>query len=52
MNAISPEAKTAAKAAGLDDNQTALLAIASERSPEAQLAKVRGARDPQAQAAA
>jgi hypothetical protein len=41
VNAISPEAKAAAKAAKLDDNGSALLKIASERSPEAQLAKVR-----------
>jgi hypothetical protein len=39
INAISPEAKVAARAARLDDNQSALLEIASERL-EAQVAKV------------
>jgi len=34
--------KNAAKKAGLDDNQSALLAIAAEETTEAQLAKIRG----------
>jgi ParB-like chromosome segregation protein Spo0J len=38
---ISPEAKQAARDAGLDDNRTALLAVAKEVTPEAQIAKVR-----------
>jgi hypothetical protein len=33
---IIPAAKEAAKAAKLDDNQSALLAIAREKTPEAQ----------------
>jgi ParB-like chromosome segregation protein Spo0J len=37
---ISPEAKQAARVAGLDDNRTALLAVAKEVGPEAQIAKV------------
>jgi hypothetical protein len=37
---ISPEAKQAARVAGLDDNRTALLAVAKWATPEAQLAKV------------
>jgi ParB/RepB/Spo0J family partition protein len=37
---ISPEAKEAAKQAGLDDNQSALLKVARERTPAAQVAKV------------
>ncbi len=37
---ISPEAKQAARVAGLDDNRTALLAVAKEATPEAQVAKV------------
>jgi hypothetical protein len=37
---ISPEAKKAARVAGLDDNRTALLAVAKEATPEAQVAKV------------
>ena len=37
---IWPEVKVAVRTAGLDDTQSALLAIASERSSEAQLAKV------------
>jgi hypothetical protein len=41
IDAIPPEAKVAARAAGLDDNQSALLAIAKEKTPEAQLAKVK-----------
>jgi hypothetical protein len=40
ISGIWPEAKVAARAAGLDDNQSALLAIASEHSQAAQLAKV------------
>jgi ParB/RepB/Spo0J family partition protein len=39
--AIDSEAKEAAKAAGLDNSQIELLAIAKERTPKAQLAKVR-----------
>ena len=37
---ISPEAKQAAHVAGLDDNRTALLAVAKGATPEAQVAKV------------
>jgi ParB family chromosome partitioning protein len=37
---ISSEAKKAAKVAGLDDNRTALLAVAKEATREAQVAKV------------
>jgi ParB-like chromosome segregation protein Spo0J len=37
---ISPEAKQAAHVAGLDDNRTALLAVAKEATPETQVAKV------------
>src|SRR6202035_5005705 len=37
---IWPEAKSAAEAAGLDNNQSALLAVARESSLAAQLAKV------------
>lgn len=37
---IAPEAKEAAKQAGLDDNQSALLKVARERTPAAQVAKV------------
>jgi ParB-like chromosome segregation protein Spo0J len=37
---ISPEAKQAARVAGLDDNRAALLAVAKEATPEAQVAKV------------
>jgi hypothetical protein len=40
IDGIRPEAKSAAQAAGLDNNQSALLAIAHEHSLEAQLAKV------------
>lgn len=38
---ISEEAKQEARAAGLDDNHSALLAAAREETPEAQVAKVR-----------
>jgi ParB family chromosome partitioning protein len=38
---IAPEAKKAAKDVGLDKNQTALLAIAKEATPTAQVAMVR-----------
>ena len=38
---ISPEAKQTARDVGLDDNRTALLAVAKEATPEAQVAKVR-----------
>jgi ParB-like chromosome segregation protein Spo0J len=38
---MSPEAKQAACDAGLDDNRNALLAVAKEATPEAQVAKVR-----------
>ena len=38
--AIAPEAKAAAKDAGLDDNQSALLKVAKEPTAEAQVAKV------------
>jgi hypothetical protein len=41
IDGIWPEAKSAARAAGFDDVQKALLDVAAERSPEAQLAKVR-----------
>ena len=37
---ISPEAQQAARIAGLDNNRTALLAVAKEATPEAQVAKV------------
>lgn len=37
---IEPEAKEAARAAGIDDNQSKLLAVAAEKTPEAQIAKV------------
>jgi ParB-like chromosome segregation protein Spo0J len=37
---ISPEAKQAARDAGLDDNRTALLAVAKAATPAAQLAKI------------
>jgi hypothetical protein len=37
---LSPKAKTAAKAAGLDTNQAALLKAAKESTPEAQAKKV------------
>jgi hypothetical protein len=40
IDGIWPEAKSAARAVGLDDNQSKLLAIASERSVEGQLKKV------------
>ena len=40
IDGIWPEVKVAARAAGLDDTQSALLAIASEHSQAAQLAKV------------
>jgi hypothetical protein len=40
IDSIWPEAKAAARTAGLDDNQSALLTIAGERSPEKQLARV------------
>jgi ParB-like chromosome segregation protein Spo0J len=38
---ISPKAKTAAKTAGLDDNQEALLKVAKESTPEGQTKKVK-----------
>jgi hypothetical protein len=38
---ISPEAKQAARDAGLGDNRSALLAVAKEATPDAQVAKVR-----------
>ncbi len=38
---IKPEAKAAAKAAGLDDNQSVLLKVASEKTAEKQLARIR-----------
>ena len=40
IDGIFPEAKSAARVAGLDDIQSALLSIAGEHSVEAQLAKV------------
>jgi hypothetical protein len=40
IDGIWPEAKSAARTAGLDNIQSALLSIAAERSVEAQLAKV------------
>jgi hypothetical protein len=40
INTISPEAKAEARAAGLHNIQSALLAIAEEHSPDAQIAKV------------
>jgi hypothetical protein len=42
INGIWPEAKAAARAAGVHNKETTLLAIASERSPEAQIEKVKG----------
>jgi len=41
ISKIKPEAKAAARAAGLDDNQSALMRIASEPSAEKQLARIR-----------
>ena len=41
VDSILPEAKEAAKAAGLDNNRSKLLKIAAEKTLEAQLAKVR-----------
>ena len=41
IDAISDAAKAAARTAKLDNKKTALMTIASERSPEAQLAKVK-----------
>jgi hypothetical protein len=41
IDAILPEVKVAARTAGLDDTQSALLAIANEKSFQAQLAKTR-----------
>ncbi len=38
---IRPEARAAAKAAGLDDNQSVLLKVASEKTAEKQLARIR-----------
>lgn len=38
--AIAPQAQEAARAAKLDDNQSALLRVAAEPTPEAQVAKV------------
>jgi ParB family chromosome partitioning protein len=38
---ISPEAKEAIRAAGLDDNQSAQLEVANQPTPEAQVEKVR-----------
>lgn len=38
--AIAPEAKQAAREAGLDDNRSAMLTAAKERTPEAQVAKI------------
>jgi ParB family chromosome partitioning protein len=38
---ISPEAQQAARVAGLEDNRNALLSVAKEVTPEAQVAKVR-----------
>jgi hypothetical protein len=40
IDGMGPEVKAAARAAGLDDTQSALLAIARERSVEGQLKKV------------
>ena len=40
IDSVWPEAKSAVRSAKLDNIQSALLAIATERSPEAQLAKV------------
>jgi ParB-like chromosome segregation protein Spo0J len=40
VGSISDEAKEAARDAGLDDNRSALLAVAKESTPEAQVAKV------------
>ena len=40
ISSVSKEAKLAARKAGLDDNQLALLSIAEEKTAEAQVAKV------------
>ena len=40
ISSIAMEAKEAARAAGIDDNQSKLLAIAKEKTAEAQVAKV------------
>ncbi len=50
---ISPRAKAAAVATGLDDNQSALLAVAKQPTPEAQLKKVTelASREPQSRTA-
>jgi hypothetical protein len=45
IHGIWPEAKQAARAAGVDDVQSALLAVATEHSPESQLKKVQELRD-------
>lgn len=42
----TPEAKAAAKAAGIDDNQKKLLAVAKEPTPERQVAKVLQFKEP------
>lgn len=42
---IAPEAKEAARDAGLDDNQSALLKAAKAPTPEAQVAVLRGIRE-------
>jgi ParB family chromosome partitioning protein len=41
VDALTPEVKDAAREAGLDDNQSALLRVASAPSPAAQLAAIK-----------
>ena len=48
INGISAEAKAAARAAGLANIQSALLSIAKEKTPDAQLAKVKEIADQRA----
>jgi hypothetical protein len=45
IDGIAAEAKAAARKAGLDDNQSALLEIANQKTPAAQLKKVREFKD-------
>ena len=48
---LSPEAQEAAVETGLDDNRSALLAAAKERTPEAQTATIRRLAEPNASTA-
>src|SRR6185369_12842487 len=45
INKIAPEAKAAAKEAGIDNNQSALLRVASEATAENQLEAIRRERE-------